>query len=169
MKDSQSQFEKLKSKISNNPFLASLMIMGMIVIALSTFTDAAKNLLSLSGTATRPVINGEWVAEIDYPGREATYSEVFRFEGDSNDLYGAASYLEKNQVILEGTISGDQIDFETRTIEFPPDWNSNQRKMATHHYRGRFSGNEISFVMETYGGFSSNPPVTFIARRQPDQ
>lgn len=67
MTDSQSRFEELKSRITNNPFLASPMIPGVIVVPLSTFTDAAKNLLSLSVSETRPVINGEWVAKIGYP------------------------------------------------------------------------------------------------------
>ncbi len=124
MNDSQSRFEKLKSRITNNPFIASLMIIGMVIIALSSFTDAAKNLLSLSVSETRPVINGEWVAEIGYPGKKATYSEVFYFDGDSNDLHGAASYLEKKQVILEGKIDQNLIDFKTKTMEYSPDWNS---------------------------------------------
>ena len=168
MNDSQSRFEILKSKITNNPLVASLMIIGMIIVALSTFTDAAKNLLRLTMSESRPDINGEWIAEITYPGNKATHSEVFYFDGDSKDLYGSASYLEKEQVILEGKINQNLIDFKTKTMEYSPDWNSSQRIQATHQYHGRFSEKEITFIMETYGGFSANPPIKFMARKKPE-
>ena len=165
MNDSDSRFDRIKSKIANNPILASLMVMGMVVIALSTFTDATKNLLSLLEDEQRAAVNGKWVAEIAYPSRNTKYFEVFSFSGVDNGLHGTASYLEAEQVIIEGMVRKNLIEFKTKTPEYPPDWNNSQRKMATHQYRGRIIGNEIEFVMETYGGFSADPPVKFIVKK----
>ena len=169
MNASDSRFDKLKSKITDNPILASLMVLGLIIISLSTFTDAAKNLFSLFVSETRPAINREWVAEITYPSNKIKYSEIFSFDGEDNDLYGTASYLEKEQALIEGIVESNHIDFKTKTMEYPPDWNNSQRKVATHQYLGRVLGNEIEFVMETYGGFSSNPPIRFIAKKEPNK
>ena len=167
MNDSDSRFEKLKSRITNNPILASLMVLGTIIIALSTFTNATRNLVSLLVSEERATVNGEWVADIIYPSKETKYSEVFSFHGNDNDLLGTASYLEREQVIVDGAIDKNRIEFKTKTLEYPPDWDNSQRKMATHRYRGSVSANEIEFVMETYGGFSSNPPIRFIAKKGP--
>jgi len=54
------------SRIRNNPIVASLIILGAIVAGLSTFTGAAKNLLDLIITDTRPNVNGTWQAEVTY-------------------------------------------------------------------------------------------------------
>jgi hypothetical protein len=165
MNSSVSRFDRLKSKITNNPILASVMILGMIITALSAFTDATRNLLDLVVSEKRPAINGEWVAEITYPSRSTKYSEVFSFSGNETGLQGTASYLEKEQIIVDGTVIDNQIEFKTKTMEYSPDWNNDQRKMATHQYRGTVSANGIEFVMETHGGFSTDPPLKFIAKK----
>lgn len=170
MKEPSTKFDKFRSRIKNNPILASLMVLGMIIIALSTFTNAAKNLLGIVIKETRPKINGEWTAEVTYPFKKVIYVETFSFNGKGNEVHGVASYLENKQVILEGKIiEGDRIEFKTKTREYAPDWDNNNIKLATHHYRGRTFGNEIKFVMETYGGFSSDSPIEIIAKKVPDK
>lgn len=144
------------------------MVLGIIIIGLSSFTDAAKNLLDLVIKETRPDINGVWTVEITYPQKNISHIETFNFEGTGNEVHGHATYLEKNQAILEGKIINDRIEFKTKTREYAPDWDNDDIKLATHHYRGRILGNEIEFVMETYGGFSADPPVKFTARKSPN-
>ena len=170
MKEPRTKFDKFRSRIKNNPIFASLMVLGMIIIALSTFTDAAKNLLGLIIKETRPNINGEWTAEVIYPWKKASYFETFSFNGKGNEVHGVASYLENKQVILEGKIIEEgRIEFKTKTREYSPDWDNNNIKLATHHYSGRILGNEIKFVMETYGGFSSDSPIEIIAKKAPNK
>ena len=167
MNEPRTQFDKFRLRIKNNPTVASLMVLGMIVIALSTFTDAAKNLLGLVIKETRPDINGEWTAEVTYPWKKVSYVETFSFDGDDDDVNGAASFLEDKQVILEGKIIEDRLEFITKTLEYSPDWNDNTRKVAKHHYRGKILEDEIKFVMETYGGFSTDSPIEFTAKKAP--
>lgn len=141
------------------------MILGMIVIGLSTFTVATKNLLDLLANETRSDINGEWTAEVTYPGKQVSYIETFSFDGDGVDVDGTASFLEKMQVVVEGKVIEDRLQFKTKTLEYSPDWNNSNRKVVTHHYRGKVLGDEIKFVMETYGGFSANSPIKFTAKK----
>jgi hypothetical protein len=170
LKEPSTKFDKFKSRIKNNPILATLMALGMVIIALSTFTNAAKNLLGLVINETRPNINGEWTAEVAYPFKEGVNIETFIFTVKGNEVHGVASYLENEQVILEGNLTeGGRIEFKTKTREYAPDWDNHNIKLATHHYRGRTLGNEIKFVMETYGGFSSYQPIEIIAKRVLDK
>ena len=163
MKEQGTQFDKFKSLIQNNPILASLMVVGMIIIGLSTFTDAAKNLLDLVIKETRPDINGEWTAEISYPWSKISYVEVFSFDGDGDVIYGFASFLGGKQVIFDGKIIKGQIEFRTATTESE----GFTSKLATHQYRGIILENQIKFVLENYGGYSSGSPINFTANKAP--
>ena len=169
MEEPRTQFDKFKSRIKNNPILASLMVLGMVVIALSSFTDAAKNLLDLVISETRPDINGEWTAEVTYPWKKVIYVEAFSFDGNGDEVHGTASYLGSKQIILDGKIIESRIEFKTKTMEHSSDWENNIMKLATHHYRGRVVEKEIKFVMETYGGYSSDSPIEFIANKAPNK
>ena len=163
MKEPGTQFDKLKSIIQNNPIVASLMVVGMIIIALSTFTDAAKNLLDMVIKETRPNINGEWMAEVTYPWSKVSYVEVFSFNGDDDNIVGVASFLGGKQVIFDGKIKNGRIEFKTTTTESE----GSTSKLSTHHYRGIILENQIKFVLENYGGFSSGSHIEFIANKAP--
>ena len=165
MKEAGTKFDKIKSRIQNNPILASLMVIGMIIIALSTFTDAAKNLLDMVRTESRPDINGQWTAEITYPWSNVNKTETFYFGGEGVNLNGNASYLGSKQLILDGKISEGQIEFKTKSTEIQ----EYDRKTATHHYRGKIMDDEIRFALETYGGFSSKPTINFTAYKTPEK
>ena len=73
MKESRTLIDRFNARIKSNPIVASLIILGTIVIALSTFTNAAKSLLALLMPDARPHINGEWQAEVTYDWRNASY------------------------------------------------------------------------------------------------
>jgi hypothetical protein len=62
MNKAKTRVDRLIVLIKNNPIAAFRIVLGTIVIALSTFTDAARNLLGLVIEETRPAINGEWKA-----------------------------------------------------------------------------------------------------------
>ncbi|UCH62364.1 MAG: ankyrin repeat domain-containing protein [Fidelibacterota bacterium] len=47
MKKQNTRFDRIISRIKNNPVAASVIVLGTIIIALATFTDATKNLLSM--------------------------------------------------------------------------------------------------------------------------
>jgi len=47
MKQKTSRVELLSSRVKSNPIVAALIVLGTVVIAFSSFTDAAKKLLSI--------------------------------------------------------------------------------------------------------------------------
>ena len=166
MDEPKTRFDRFNLRIKNNPIVASLIILGTIVIALSTFTNAAKNLWGLLITETRPDINGEWKAEVTYDWQNAKYSETFTFSGDGEEVYGAASFLGMKKGILEGKAKKDKLQFITKTQEVLG--NRNNPKDVVHRYQGKVLRDEIKFVMQTEGGFSGHIPIEFTARRVPN-
>lgn len=166
MNEPKKPVDKIYSRIKNNPAVATLIILGTIVIALSTFSDAAKNLLSLIISDTRPDINGEWVAEVTYDWKNAQYTEKFIFLGDGDEVYGTASFLGKKRGILEGRIKKDKLQFITITQET---MDSLPGRDSIHEYRGRILGDEMKFIMQSKGGYSEHIPIEFIAKKMPDK
>ena len=71
MNEPKTLLDRINTRIRNNPILATLIVLGAIIIALSTFTDAAKNLLRMVIPETRPDVNGEWTAEVTYDWNNA--------------------------------------------------------------------------------------------------
>ena len=165
MSDPETRLDRLNLRIRNNPVVASLIILGSIVIALSTFTNAAKNLLDLVMTETRPNINGEWKAEITYDWINAKYSETFTFNGDGEEVHGTVSFLGAKRGILEGKVSEGKLRFIAKTRESLGDWSNT--KEVVHRYHGKISDDEIRFVMQSEGGFSEHVPIEFTAHRVP--
>ena len=162
MDEPKTPVDKIYSRIRKNPLVASLVILGSIVIALSTFTNASRNLLSLIGEDTRSDINGVWTAEVTYDWKNAKHVEKFSFRGEGSEVYGTASFLELKRGILEGEIINDKLHFVTITQEVV---DSSSARESVHEYRGRVSGNEIRFVLQTRGGNSEHVPIEFTAKK----
>ena len=165
MNEPRTRFDRLNLRIKNNPIVASLIVLGTIVIALSTFTDAVRNLLGLVMKETPANINGEWKAEVTYDWQNAKYAETFTFNVDGDEVHGTASFLGRKRGILEGKITKDKLQFITKTQEV---LGSRAQRDATNYYRGRVLGNEIKFILQTEGSYSDHIPIEFRAKRVPN-
>lgn len=157
--------EQLLTQLKNNPLLATLIVLGTIVIGVSAFTDAARNLVGVFTPASRPAINGQWVAEVTYDWPNAKYQETFSFQGANGEIYGTASFLGVKRGIVEGKVNKQKVQFVTKTREVIGDQPARE---TTHNYRGELAGNELRLFMQTSGGYSTHVPVEFTARRVPD-
>ena len=62
--------------------------------------------------------------------------------------------------IVDGSLSGDRVVFETQTEEVSGDKTTG----VVHHYRGAIAGDTIAFTMQSECG-SSSVPVQFTAKR----
>lgn len=162
MNDSRSRIEVLYSRIRNHPIVAPLIVVGTLVIALSTFTDAARNLMDLAWPEARPRINGEWRATVTYDWSPRPHAEAFTFTGEGMEVHGTASFLGTKRGILEGRIEHETVEFLTRTRE---ELGAGESSAATHEYRGTVLGDEIRFTMQTRGGYSDHPPIEFTAKK----
>ena len=163
MSEPKTRFDKFNHRIKNNPILASVILLGTIVIALSTFTNAAKNLLNLVITETRPDINGEWKADVAYDWLNDEYTEKFKFSGEGENVNGTASFLGLKRSIIEGTAKKNNLLFLTKSKEYLGD--PGNSKSVLRRYRGKVLDGEIKFVLTIEGGFSERVPIEFIARR----
>jgi len=164
MSESTTPLDRFYARIKANPAVSLLIILGTIVVGLSTFTDAARNLLALLVKDTRPNINGTWKAEVTYDWNNAKYIETFIFNGDGDEVHGTASFLGIKRGILEGRTSKDALRFVTTTGEIS---GSLPARDSIHDYRGSFLGDEIRFIMQTRGGHSEHIPIEFVARKVP--
>ena len=114
-----------------------------------------------ASAAARPLVNGEWRAQVEYDWENARFAERFAFSGDGDALHGSASFLGVARGIVEGRVDGAGLGFVTRTTEQGAAGNAD----VVHRYRGRLVGDELRFVMQTEGGSSAHVPVEFVARR----
>lgn len=162
MEKSKNRLERVILKIKNNKVVTIIIFIGTVVVGVSTFTNAARNLLDLFVIENRPALNGEWQAEVTYDWPNAAYVETFSFEGGGNDVYGTASFLGAKRGILEGVTQGNSVMFITHSQESGV---GSSMQEQTHRYRGKITPNEIWFVMQTEGSASSHVPIKFVARR----
>jgi len=160
-----SSYDKFIWWIRNNRITATFIVVGTVVIALSTFTNAARNLLDLFQQEKRPEINGVWAAEVNYDWANATYTETFVFEGDGEELHGTATFLKRKYLITEGSLKNGRLEFVTKTKEISSDWDNGESKETIHRYSGKIVNDEILFILQTEGGFSLHTPIEFTAHK----
>ncbi len=158
-----STYDKFNWWIRNNKIAATLIVIGTIIIALSTFSDATRNLLGLFNQDKRPDINGVWSAEVNYDWANATYDETFVFEGEEGELHGTATFLKRKNMIGEGSVKNDRVEFITKTNEISSSWDEGESRTSIHRYSGKIQGDSIRFVMQTEGGYSFHTPIEFTA------
>ena len=99
---------------------------------------------------------GSWVATVNYPWN-AQHEERFVFEIDGNQVIGTASFLRVPRGIVNGTVEGDRIRFETRSEDM-------DGTRITHRYSGRVTSDTIAFTMQSEGG-GVETPLAFTASR----
>lgn len=156
MSEPKNLIDRFNLRIRNNPVVAVLIVLGTIVIALSSFTNATKNLLDLVVKDTRPAINGEWRAEVSYDWPNANHTETFTFSGEGDAVHGTASFLGVKRGVVEGKAQNDRLQFITRT----QDSSGEGMRESVHHYQGNVLGDEIKFIMQTQGDFLSTYPLS---------
>ncbi len=108
-----------------------------------------------------PAFIGTWQADVTYDWPNAHHVERFVFAGDAGELHGSASFLGVPRGIADASLEPGGLRFATRTGEIGG-------ADTVHRYRGRWSGSEIRFVMQTEGGSTPHVPVEFVARRVVD-
>lgn len=161
-------YDKFNWWIRNNKLAATLIVIGTVIIALSTFTDAAQNLLGLFSQDKRPEINGIWSAEVNYDWANAGYTETFVFEGEGEELHGTATFLKRKNIIAEGSLRNGRLEFITKTSEITSSWNEGESRESIHRYSGKIAGDSIQFIMQTEGGYSLHSPIEFTAHKVAD-
>ena len=81
----KTRFDKIFVKIKNNPVLAVIIALGVIVMALSSFTNAARNLLSLISSSETINITGTWKTQAISNQFDPKLISTFTFEFNAKD------------------------------------------------------------------------------------
>jgi hypothetical protein len=132
-----------------------------LVVAAGAFVIAVLIGFILTRDRQPPVVlAGDWIADVTYDWGDK-YTERFVFKVDGEAVFGTASFLKVPRGIVEGSIKGDRVAFDTRTEELRG--NDNPIPVS-HHYRGTIAGDTIAFTMQSEGG-SPSAPIEFTARR----
>lgn len=167
MVEQKSLVDKAITRVKNNRVLAIVIVLGIIVITISTFTDAVRNLLGvLPKMPEHPSfdISGYWSAD----KTDKTPNAIFNFKVVGNQLFGTVQLPSSMSMprgtsgIIDGKVIGDTVSFSTKheyvkqfgqynfkTGERTP----NVWEQFVTHYQGKIAGNEIRFMRHTDEGF----------------
>jgi hypothetical protein len=107
-------------------------------------------------------VDGTWQADVTYDWPGARHSEQLVLRSQGGVLHGSASFLGVPRGLLEGRVDAGGLAFSTHTSEVLGD----SSRVTQHHYRGRWDGDTLRFVMQTEGASTPHAPVEFVARRQ---
>ena len=107
---------------------------------------------------------GVWVAPVRYSWG-ASFDERFEFKRHAGELTGTAGFLGYPRAIQKLQIAGPNIHFETHSQSTM----SNETRELTHAYaielRGQPPNEVLAIRLQSSGGFSSEKPLEFEARR----
>jgi hypothetical protein len=107
---------------------------------------------------------GVWVAPVRYAWGDR-YSERFEFKRHAGELTGSASFLAYPRAIENLRIEGMNLHFQTRSTS---SMNHETRELTRSYaaeLRGQPPDEVLAFRMQSSGGFSSDKPIEFEARR----
>jgi TIR domain len=108
---------------------------------------------------------GVWVAPVRYAWGDS-YPERFEFKRHAGELTGTASFLAYPRAIEKLRLDGGNLHFETRSTSSM----NNETRELTRSYaaelRGQPPDEVLAFRMLSSGGFTSDKPIEFEARRQ---
>lgn len=160
-------YDRIFNRILNNPILASLITLCMIVIAIATFTDAVSKLSNVF-KQLRPTkavdISGKWRVE----ATEDTPLIYFDFKVVDNKLVGtvllpASHYMPQGKSgIINGKVVRDTVSFTTkhefvkRVGRFNPvtrEVMPNVMAESITDYEGKIKGDEINFERQKKSGY----------------
>ncbi len=111
-------------------------------------------------TANLADVTGKWSATVKYDWGDS-YTEIFAFEVDGEDVSGTASFLGVGRGILDGRIEGNRISFMTKTFS---SINSDEKTYEDKHlYKGIVESHAIRFTMMTDSSMESHVPIHFTA------
>ncbi len=157
------------SRIKNNAVTAALIALGTIIIALSTFTDAAKNLFEFLPEKNVNV-TGTWETEIlTNPFAERNQFRLyFDVEVRGDILVGTirevstTSHYDIKMGILGGQIQDNNLSFYNLRQSVSGDGETTTFKNL---YYGTVHNGEIQFILQSDRPWGF-PPQKFVARQK---
>src|SRR6266568_4506165 len=114
-------FDKFLSRIKNNPVVATLLVIGTIVVAVSTFTDAAQKILGFLVRGETDNVAGKWQTQVLTNVYDESEQSIllFEFMQQGDTLSGTITEMDVDgsnpftRNIADGKIKGNLVSFYT--------------------------------------------------------
>ncbi|MGZ4958206.1 MAG: hypothetical protein ACXV7J_03045 [Methylomonas sp.] len=167
MSNATTRVDKFLARLKNNPFAASLIVMGTILIALATFTDSMRKLLDVfqSRNSLMACRTDQWTTQaIQNPySEDDRFCYTFKLTAIGNQLTGSLRQTslkgryDINNPIDDGSTDGEQVYFVVDEV-----WvEGGKREIRVRRsFKGNIVGNNIHFVETNNQG---QMPREFIA------
>jgi hypothetical protein len=107
---------------------------------------------------------GSWQAEVRYDWGDR-YTERFEFKRHAGQLTGTASFLRYPRAIENLQLDGANLHFQARSNVSMGDASREVTRSYAAELRGAAPDEVLAFRMQSSGGFSSEKPIEFEARR----
>lgn len=188
VKTERTLFDRIITNIKNTPILASLIVFGVIIIALSKFTTAIEDLGKFFyGNESEKIatkknntklslvnISGKWVTDSvpDVLNEDVICERLFNFSQDNDVLFGRMRQMcsdgfDWNFEIKDGKVRNKSIYFfvqkRTGQSKRDPQGNLNPVTEWKYHkvfYNGSVSDNVIDLKVQDERGY---PPQSIVA------
>lgn len=154
--DRRTRVDRVLSRIKNNPAIAALLVIGIGITALASFTESAQKLIALIPHATTN-FDGRWMSV--EPDADTTVKTilVFDFKTDNGELLGTIHHGYA-QPLLNGKVAGNKMTFDV-----DQQWNvGDEVTVERRTYRGKFADGKIHFARTS----ASEAPFEFTAIRK---
>lgn len=143
--------------------LAGIGVVIAVVVGILLFWHLHSGARAAAATNSANIA-GKWSATVKYDWG-STYTELFNFEVDGQEVSGTASFLGRggDHGILDGKIEGNRISFTTKSLStISSDDKTYEDK---HIYKGIVENGTIRFTMMTDSSMESHVPIEFIASK----
>jgi len=172
----KTMFDRLLARLKNNPVVASILVVGTVIIAVSTFTDAARKILALvitdrtASAEKTTYVTGKWRTEaLTNPYDETErYTLLLDLVQQGDTLSGTVREIDVGEndgfarSIIEGKVKGKAISFYTRG-EVTSD---NGTQPYKESYSGIIGKNESELSFERLDDLpEGGVPEKFVAKR----
>jgi len=173
MKPSSSLIDRFFAAVRNNRFTATLIVVGIMVTSLASFTDALTKLAAMLPELRRTNVAGSWQSEVltDVNTR-LKYTYVFTLKADGALVYGSAARMApacqgSNAGVCSGfgrTIAVNEGKVEHNGVSFVCDWGELPGAAPWTYvkvkqaFRGAVNGKSIRFLVEDD---QNSPPIEF--------
>ena len=165
MKDRQSLVDRTIFRLKNNPVLAVVIIAGVVLGTLASFTDSFRKMLEVVKKFESPVqVTGDWrsatLRQSDTDTRPWQY--YFKLNAVGTSLFGTVYYIEPPDGPPEGAghgILNGKVDDNKLSFDYPGGWSTPES------FYGVISRDEIHFTYHREGSVA----IDFIAKRVPQE
>ena len=147
MKPSISLVERFLARVRNNRFAATLIIIGIIVSSLASFTDSLTRLAAMLPEVRKTKVAGVWQSDVlTDANTQLKYRYLFTLKADDARVHGSAMRTAPS---CEGSNAGMCIGFGK----------------ATAIIDGRLERNKLSFTCD-WGEIPGKTPWTYVRVKQ---